>query len=43
MRLFLRVHKYAPIIGLEGDMRWVSVSVDVYMLRFWKDRKYEVR
>ena len=28
MRLFLGVNEYTLIIGLQGDMRWVSLSVD---------------
>ena len=34
---FLRVHTYAAIPGLQGDMGWVSLSVDrsVSMARFW--------
>ena len=36
MRFFLDVQKYAPIIGLQDDMGWVSLSVDrhVSMVRF---------
>ena len=30
MRVFLRVHKYAPVAGLRGDMGWVRS-----MVRFW--------
>ena len=37
MRFFLGVHKFTPTIGLQGDMGWVSLSVDrhVSMVRFW--------
>ena len=37
MRFFWGVHKYAPIIGRQGDMGWVSLTVDrhVSMVRFW--------
>ena len=37
MRDFFGVHKYAPILGLHGDMGWVSLSVQrrVSMARFW--------
>lgn len=37
MRFFLGVHKYAPILGLHGEMGWVSLSVHrrVSMARFW--------
>ena len=37
MRFFLGVHKYAPILGLHGEMGWVSLSVQrrVSMARFW--------
>ena len=37
MRFFLGVHKFTPTIGLQGDMGWVSLSLDrhVSMVRFW--------
>ena len=37
MRFFLDVHKYASIVGLQGDMGWVSLSVNrrVAMVRYW--------
>ena len=28
MHFFLWVHKFTPIIGFDGDMWWVSLSVD---------------
>ena len=37
MRFFLGVNKYTPNLGLQGDMGWVSLSVErpVSMVRFW--------
>ena len=36
-RFYLRVHKYAPIAGIQGDIGWVSLSVidrHIAMVRF---------
>ena len=30
MRFFPGMHKYAPV-GLQGDMGWVSLSVNIYV------------
>ena len=37
MRFFPGVHKYAPILCLQGDMECITLSVDkhVSMAKFW--------
>ena len=37
MRIFMGVHRYAPVAGLEGDMAWVSPQHRRWLsiLRFW--------
>ena len=37
MRFFLGVHKYAPVAGLQGDMGWISLSINrcISIVRFW--------
>ena len=39
MRIFLGVHRFAPVAGLEGDMAWLSPQFRIRrwlkMLRYW--------
>ena len=37
IRIYLGVHKFAPILALQGDMGWMSTENRQYlsMLRFW--------
>ena len=37
MRIFLGVHRFAPVAGLEGDMVWMSPQYRRWLniLRFW--------
>lgn len=37
MRIFMGVHRFAPVAGLEGDMAWLSPQYRrwLIMLRFW--------
>ena len=36
-RIFLGVHKFAPTLGLEGDLSWLSIRYRLWinMLRMW--------